>query len=308
MNKDKKREIKDLIPFLLMGSLFVLIHGLALLLTIPFEVAGMEVFENPDNPLNLFYFFFSISFFTVVILLIGKFWKKFLIKSIILGATGTLAFYVFFPLLAFLIPEVFSLFLSIAVALFLVVTLVKYPEWYVIDVCCITVGAGSVAMFGISLSVSLVLVLLILLAIYDAISVYKTKHMIDLAETVLDLKLPIILVIPKNRYYSLIAETKSLKEKLKNGDERDAFFMGLGDVVIPGILVVSAFHNVIGNGLIIALSVMLGTIFGFITLVRAVSNGKPQAGLPYLCSGAIIGYLVSSYLLFGKLGGLIFPI
>jgi len=196
------------------------------------------------------------------------------------------------------VPEVWSLFLSITAVAVLIITLVKYPEWYVIDICCIIVGVSAIAMFGISLSVFLVIVLLIGLAIYDAISVYKTKHMIDVADTVLHLKLPVILVVPKIRKYSLLKETKSLKEKLKEDEERDAFFMGLGDVIIPGFLVASTFHNVTSNGLLIALSAMLGTLFGFTVLMASVIKGKPQAGLPYLCSGAILGYLVSSYILF----------
>jgi presenilin-like A22 family membrane protease len=153
-----------------------------------------------------------------------------------------------------------------------------------------------------------VIALLVVLAIYDAISVYRTKHMIDLADTVLDLKLPVILVIPKIRKYSLFRDTRSLKEKLEGGEERDAFFMGLGDVIIPGFLVASTFHNITTNGLLVALSVMLGTLFGFAVLITFVVKGKPQAGLPYLCSGAILGYLVSSYILFGELVGLTFPI
>ncbi len=132
--------------------------------------------------------------------------------------------------------------------------------------------------------------------------------MIDLADTVLDLKLPVILVIPKIRKYSLIKETKSLKEKLKDDEERDAFFMGLGDFVFPGILVASTFHNIASNGLLIALSVLLGTLLGFTVLMAVLVKGKPQAGLPYLCSGAILGYLASSYILFGELVGLTFPI
>ena len=100
----------------------------------------------------------------------------------------------------------------------------------------------------------------------------------------------------------------SLKEKLKEDKELDAFFMGLGDVIIPGFLVTSTFHNITSNCLLVALSVMLGTLFGFVALMRAVIKGKPQAGLPYLCSGAILGYLVSSYMLFGELVGLTFPI
>jgi len=301
MNKDKKREMRDIFPVFLMGGLFVLTHALALLVIRPFEAADIVVFENPNDPMNIVYFFLTLLLFTVAILLIAKFWKKQLIQGIILGSTGFLAFYVFYLLLTIAVPEVWSLFLSLTAAAILVITLVKYPEWYVIDICCVIVGVGSIGMLGISLSIFLVIALLIVLAIYDAISVYKTKHMIDLADTVLGLKLPVILVIPKIRKYSLVKETKSLKEKLEEGEKRDVFFMGLGDVIIPGFLVASTFHNITSNGLVIALSVMLGTLFGFTLLMTVVIKGKPQAGLPYLCSGAILGYLISSYLLFGEL-------
>ena len=73
-------------------------------------------------------------------------------------------------------------------------------------------------------------------------------------------------------------------------------------------MVASTFHNIAGNGLLVALSVMFGTLFGFAVLMISVVKGKPQAGLPYLCSGAILGYLVSSYIIFGELVGLTFPI
>ena len=155
------------------------------------------------------------------------------------------------------------------------------------------------------MGVLLVLILLVGLSIYDAISVYKTKHMIDLADTVMDLKLPVLLVVPKIRKYSFIKETKRLKEKLEEGVEREAFFMGLGDIVMPGILVVATYTN-IDNSLPIALSVMIGTLFGFAVLMAFVMKGKPQAGLPCLCGGAIAGYVVSSLLLFGELRGLTF--
>jgi len=308
MNRETKREMKNIFPVFAMGGLFVLIHGLALLIIRPFEVAGIRVYENPNDPLNIVYLFLTLLLTTVAILLIAKFWKKQLVQGIILGATGYLVFYVFYPLLATMVPEVWSLFLSITAAVILDIALVKYPEWYVIDICGIIMGVGIIAMFGISLNIPLVIVLLVGLSIYDAIAVYKTKHMVDLADTVLDLKLPSLLVIPKSRKYSLIKEAKSLREKLKDDEERDAFIMGLGDFIFPGILVASTFHNITNNGILIALSVMLGTLFGFIALMRPVNKGKPQAGLPYLCSGAIMGYLVSSYILFGEFVGLTFPV
>jgi len=296
--------MKDAVPITLMGCLFVLVHGLALLVVAPFDAAGLVVFENPDDPFNVVYFFLTLIAVTAVLLVVAKFWKKRVVQIIVLGSIGYVVFFVFYPLLTLVVPELFALAFSVGIVSALIVLLVRYPEWFVLDVCGVLLGVGTIAMLGISLSIFLVIVLLVGLAVYDAISVYKTKHMIDLADVVLDLKLPVMLVIPKKLGYSMIKETKSLKEKLQAGEEREAFFMGLGDVVMPGMLAASAFYNITGGGLTVALSVMLGTLVGFGVLVIFLVKGKPQAGLPFLCSGAILGYLISSYLLFGQLVGL----
>jgi len=304
MDKKRKAEKRDIFPFFLMGALFILIDSLALLAARQFAAAGIIAFENPTDPFDLVFFFSTLIVFTVIILLISKFQMKHLVQGIVLGATGLLFFYVIYPFLAAAVPELWSLFFSATAVAFVLVLLVKFPEWYVIDTCAIFLGAATLAMLGISLNISLIIILLIGMAVYDAISVYQTKHMIDLADTVLDLKLPIMLVIPKSRKYSLMKETKGLKQKLKDQEEREASFIGLGDIVMPGSLVVSTFFNLSSNGLLIALSVMLGTLLGLAVLAASLIKGKPQAGLPYLCSGAILGYVVSSYLLFGGLVGL----
>jgi presenilin-like A22 family membrane protease len=316
MEREKPIIKNEILAIILMGGLFLLIHGLALLITTPFKSAGIEpAFENPNDFTNIIYIFLIIIVFTILILLIAKFWKKQLIQFIILGAVGYTSFYAFFlPLFYIIMPINFSLvalLIAIISAIILVIILYKFPEWYIIDISGIIIGVGAIVIFGISLGVLMVLILLVVLAIYDAISVYKTKHMLDLADTVMDLKLPVLLVVPKKRRYSIIKETKSLKEKINDGEQRDAFFMGLGDIVMPGILVISTYHYNISNGLPgfpIALSIMLGTLLGFAILMIFVIKGKPQAGLPCLCSGAIAGYVISSYLLFGKLVGLSFSI
>ena len=321
MDNDKKQiDKREIYAILIMAFLFIVIHGIALLITGTFQEEGMQAFEDPDNPINIVYILFIMLIFTAIILLIAKFWKKQLIQIIILGAIGYTSSYVFYPLFNIILPnsiniaipinENSSILLSVSIiisfilALSLVIILYKFPEWYVIDICGIIIGAGAIAIFGISLGIFLVIILLISLAIYDAISVYKTKHMIDLADTVMDLKLPVLLVVPKIRKYSLIKETKRLKEKLEEGSEREAFFMGLGDIVMPGILVVSTYNN-ISNSLPIALSVIIGTLIGFVFLMNYVIKGKPQAGLPFLCGGAILGYIISSLVLYGELKGLI---
>jgi presenilin-like A22 family membrane protease len=306
MSEPKKTRASEFAPIVFMGGLFVLIQGLALLVVGPFEEAGLGAFANPSDPGNLVFFFLTFLISTAVILVIAKFRKK-LVEVIILGSMGYFAFFVLLSLLALVIPDIWvALGISGSAAVLMIVLLVKYPEWYVIDACGALFGLGSIAVLGISLSIPLVIILLAGLATYDAIAVYKTKHMIDLADVVLELRLPVMLVIPKSRGYSLTRDTKSLKEKLRDKVEREAFGIGLGDVVMPGILVASTFANIPNNGILVALSVMIGTLCGFAALMTLVIKGRPQAGLPFLCSGAILGYLLSSYLLFGRLVGL-FP-
>ena len=306
METKKKLGARDFLPILIMAGLFIVIHGLALLISSTFAAAEMQVWEDKNDPFNIVQILVIILVMTVLILLIAKYWKERVIQLIILFAVGYTTFFILLPLLGLVFVDWLALALAISIAFILVLTLFKYPEWYVIDICGIVVGAGAIALFGISLSIFLVLCLLIALMIYDAISVYKTKHMIDLADTVMDLKLPVLLVVPKIRGYSLLKQTKRLKEKLKDEEERDAFFMGLGDVVMPGILVVATYFN-IENGLPVAISTILGTLVGFAVLMTFVIKGKPQAGLPTLCGGAILGYLISSYVLFGSIVGLNLP-
>lgn len=307
MTESSKNDAKQLVPVVIMGLFFVLIYGLALLILHPFETAGIQpAFENPDDPVNILYIFVIMLVFTGVVLLIAKFWKKQLIQFIILGAIGYTAFYAFFlPAISLLIPNVNAwivLGVSIALAIALVLMLYKYPEWYVIDLCGVIVGTSAIIVFGISLAIWLIIVLLVGLAVYDAISVYKTKHMIDLADTVMDLKLPVLLVVPKIRSYSLIKETKRLKDQIESDEEREAFFMGLGDIVMPGMLVVAVYYMV-PTALSVVAGTIFGTLVGFSVLMRFVLKGNPQAGLPLLCGGAILGYIVSSLLFFGKLVG-----
>ncbi len=313
----KKVDKWELFAIIVMALLFIVVYVISLLITGTFQNEGMQAFEDPDNPINILYILFIMLIFTFIILLIAKFWKKQLIQVIILGAIGYTSAYVFYPIFNLFLSDFFnilipgtggvsmSILFSILIALLLTIVLYKYPEWYVIDICGVIIGAGAIAIFGISLGILLVIILLICLAIYDAISVYKTKHMIDLADTVMDLKLPVLLVVPKIRNYSLIRETKRLKEKLEENSERDAFFMGLGDIVMPGILVVSTFNN-LSNSIPIVLSVIIGTLVGFIFLMSFVIKGKPQAGLPFLCGGAILGYLISNLFFFGEIRGLVF--
>lgn len=276
---------------LVMGGLFLATQVIALAAIQPFEAAGVQVFENPDDPTNVLQIVLVIIVFTAVILFIARYSKN-IIKYIILFIFFMSLFYILRFFLAVLTPE-FAVPLAFGYALEGIVLLALYPEWYVVDTVGVLMAGGVIAIFGTSLSIPLILALLVLLAVYDAISVYKTKHMLSLADTVVSENVPLLLIVPKKRDYSFIRQAEL-------GRKRDALFMGLGDVIIPGILGAAAY---LAAGLTVAIATIVGAIAGYIFLMQLAAAGTPQAGLPCLNGGAIAGYLVASIGVHGTIIG-----
>ena len=218
-----------------MAGLILIVQVLALFLSAPMKVNDMQAFEDPTQVSNSIYYIIMILVFTLFVLIALKKNMKWVISLFIYFAIISTLYYVFFALFT-LFPFLsgFEAIASVLLSTGITVLLYKYPEWYIVDIVGVCIAGGVSALIGISLSVVPVIVLLLLLAVYDAISVYKTKHMIVMAEGIMDLKLPILFVIPKHSNYSF------LQESFKEGEKREAFFMGLGDAVMPTLLVVSA--------------------------------------------------------------------
>ena len=262
-------------------ALFLLIQVLSIVLAEPFLEEGFQAFEDPEAISNSFLYLAYILIFTVFILIILKFKAKWVLYVVILGI---ILFTIYFAL-----DMVFSNpFITIGITALIGLLLYKFSEWYVIDAVGVAVGASATALFGISLGVIPVIVLMVVLAVYDFISVYKTKHMLTLAEGVLDMKLPIFLVVPKVASFSIMS---------KDLETDDAYFVGLGDVIIPTTLVVSAnafMESRVLYGFINfpALGALIGTLVGLGILLFFVVKGEPHAGLPLLNSFAIIGLII----------------
>ncbi len=278
MNKEEKAEEMSITLCIGMGVFIVLTAVIALsLATLP----GIEpAFKNSESLWNTIYFFVLIICFTAFILIVLRFGGKRLVYLVMLAAVAVTIYYV----MAVLVPYDH---IPLVSTLALTLLLYKYPEWYVLDATGLIIGGGAAAIFGISLGVLPVLLLMIILAVYDAIAVYKTKHMVSLAESIVDLRIPVLFVLPRKRSFSLLRDED--REKGKSGME-EAFFMGLGDAIIPSLLVVSAFVKY--ASVAPALSTLMGTLAGYAVLSRIAGRGKPHAGLPFLNSGAIIGFAI----------------
>lgn len=291
-------KISKYAPFLGMAFMLLIVQLIAISLSKPLDDNDFKAFQDPEAASNVVYWIAIILVFTAFILLVMKMNKKWLIRAFIMISIAWTLMFVFYAAFSMFLSPVMNSVLTPVLSISLTVILYKFPEWYVIDLVGVLIGAGAASIFGISLAIIPALLLLILLAVYDYIAVYRTKHMIALAEGVMELRLPILLVVPKRWSYSFINETF-------DKEEREAFFMGLGDAVMPTILVVSAITfssavnytiPVIGAINLPAIGAIIGTFAGFSVLMGFVMKGNPQAGLPFLNGGVILGYAAGSML------------
>jgi len=297
-------------------GLFLVVQVGALALVEPFKAAGYQPVEDPGDPTNSLAYVVAILVITALLLGAIRLGLDRALRGFIVFAGAYISLFVFQIVLpAGSLPVVggFHL-LAWAAAAVLGLALWVYPEWYVIDAAGAVMGVGAAGLFGITFGVLPALLLLAVLAVYDAISVYGTEHMLALASGVMELRVPIILVIPLSLSYSFLDAdlptpdeegegTQESDELAADPLEREALFIGLGDAIIPAVLVASAgFFVTDVPGVEVAglsftwpvLGAMVGTIVGLLALLRMVFAGRAHAGLPLLNGGAIGGYLLGA--------------
>lgn len=299
-------DVKRIPSIIAMLMIFVSVQLIALLL-IPVFPSDYRAFEDVNNPINPVIYFIMIIAITIVVLVLIKFGRKSMLRGIFMGAMAITLVFVFLPIMYAVVQDILIDFvISIAISALLMGAVLIRPEWYTIDLVAFLAAIGVTVVLGMSLGIFPAIVLLVILALYDAISVYWTKHMVTLAGGVAPLNLPVLFVVPKSRGFSM----SSLKEKdiTANSKEREAMFMGVGDAVIPGILVVSTFiflpstiNGIDGANILVALGAMMGGVLGFTALMRYVLTGRPQAGLPLLNGGTLLGFGISYLLVFQNL-------
>ena len=277
---------------------------------------------------------FFILVFTVVIIWLARRGLDFAIKAIVMFALWFSMFYALQPYSALFwwligIESVYLVVSStVVISTALMVLLHRYPEWYVVNGVGILVGAGVVTIIGISFVPVLIILFMVIAAVYDHWAVNKSKHMLELADTMIGLKLPVLLVAPKSSSYTFLDQEGDVMDRSAKLDDpsngvqktetkkpgpkgRDALFMGLGDVIFPGMLVISSITFLPDYGPVVfdfwgeprkpvhlgarlvGMGTLLGGLFGYAALMTQVARGKPQAGLPLLNGGSILGYLIS---------------
>lgn len=148
--------------------------------------------------------------------------------------------------------------------------------------------AGIGAVLGLTLRPLPVIILLLVLSFYDIIAVYKTGHMVKIAEDMIKSRAIFGLVIPQ--------KFQGWKENLKNVKPGGEFMiLGSGDIVMPLLLTASVIglHG-LAFGLIVFLFSMLGLFLTYYLFITQKTR-RPMAALPPIAVMSIIGYLAALF-------------
>jgi len=285
LDNEKQKSIKNFFLFELFWFLLAQVLGIFVShnVVVQFAERGEKIQQVLPSEFSIPQFLISFFGVVVFILLISKFFKG---KNII--------FKTFFAFVIFLGGEVFfESFIPTIIALPIVLILIffwfKTSSVWFHNLLLVLSIAGIGGFVGSSLSPQIVILLFFILAIYDLVSVYKTKHMIKMAKSMMESQAVLGIIIPK-RFADF---NKKLKE-VKIGDEKKDFLvLGSGDIIFPLILAASFLPQSQGlfkSGIILIFS-LFGLLFGFWLFLKL--GKKPMPALPPLAFFCIIGYFIA---------------
>ena len=242
---------------------FLTVQFFGILVTQKFLKKNIIIIEGGSNPSTSFYLFFTILIASGFVLLLVK-----------LNLSWFLYYFVDYFGLFFMNYYVFAFFIGIypSIILSLIVVFIRYKlrKWYILNYCTIILSVGVVSFLGTSLKPLIISILMILLSLYDIISVKKTKHMITLADDVME-------------------KGGSQVFRAKLGEE--TIVIGAADIIFPNLLVISVYYN---YDLIYSLLTSLFSLIGLL-LVTKFYNREGVPAMPFASLG-ILGFLIASLL------------
>lgn len=236
--------------------------------------------EIPNISLIHFLLYFFIG--TTLILLLGS-------VSKIKRAKGRILKFIFLVSSFYGSLIVFSSFLSdsfsISLSLILIFSWFKFYNVFLNNLLNILALAGIGAVLGLSFDSRILLLILGILSVYDFIAVYKTKHMIKMAKTMIEEGVVMGLAIPK--------ELKGFSDKMngiKMGERH--LILGGGDIVGPLILSVSVINQGIVHSVLVGVFSLFGIVFTLF-IFSLQKKRKAMPALPPIVFFSIIGYLIN---------------
>ena len=265
--------IQGLLAFLA-ASVLTLWGGLAL------QSRGAVEYA-PSEPVSLLYLLFVFGMVTVAI------WT-------ILGSSvrrevfaGFFAFSIFIGIWFFfdaVLPP------PSAILLAAVVTLLRFVSpRLIIWNASLTIGIAGIAVsLGTAIPPVVALSFLGIMAVYDIIAVYKTKHMVSMFKGLLAQGVVPAFILPESPAHLFHRLTPA-----HGRSEGGVHLLGTGDLALPLLVVAAA----IPLGAPVIIGAVIGMLLGF-TATHAIFFGqkkpRPMAALPPVAAGTALGFLIGT--------------
>ncbi len=178
------------------------------------------------------------------------------------------------------IPSVVALILALIIA----AVKVFKPNFIIHNMGELFIYGGLAALFVPILSILSMSILLVLISIYDAIAVWKTKHMVKIAKYQAKMRVFAGLLLP----YRTDKISKG-KGKRKKSVIRTAI-LGGGDIGFPLLFAGVILRDM---DLLSSLVVVLSTTIALFLLLYSAQKNKFYPAMPFLSAGCFAGYFIS---------------
>ena len=242
---------------------------------------------GPTQPMR----FSGFSFYDLVILVVFVLFLVFIIRRF--KSVSSVFFKVFLTIVSFagvqaMLAIWLSPLVSVLIAVLLLILFWSFNNVFLQDLMMVLAFAGVGAVLGISLAPEAVIMILVILSFYDIVAVYKTKHMVELAEAMIQSRAIFGFIVP-----SSFGGFRERMTRVLPGEQ--FMILGSGDVILPLLLSASLVRTSLGQSVIVALFSALGLFLMHLIFTNQKVR-RPMAALPPIALASIIGYLIS-YLL-----------
>jgi presenilin-like A22 family membrane protease len=292
-------------PTILIQGLLAFLAASALTLWGGAMLQGRGVAEYaPSEPVSLLYLLFVFGMVTVAI------WTILATSVRREVFAGFFAFAIFIGIWFFfdaVLPAPTAVLLAAAVTLLRIAS----PRIVVWNASMAIGIAGIALSLGTALPPLVALSFLGVMAIYDIVAVYKTKHMVSMFKGLLAHGVVPAFILPEDpRMLLRRIRPSPLSGKSPSGDkypsghksplgdrpEGGVHLLGTGDLALPLLVVASA----IPAGAPVVAGAVIGMLLGF-TATHAIFFGqtkpRPMAALPPIAAGTALGFLVGTLFL-----------
>jgi len=255
---------------------------------------GLERPEIENQSTSFIYITIAILIGTFLVLLLIKFNKTFIWKFWFFATvwlTLSIAFAAFFNAIA-----------AAIIAFVLSVLKLYKPNVIIQNFSEIFIYGGLAAIFVPIINLFAAFMLLIVISIYDYISVFKTKHMIKLANFQSQSKIFAGFLIPYEKDKIILKEKLYSKLEIKQAPaktspQRSIAVLGGGDIgftlIFAGVVMKNLMlQNTILIGFLKTLAIPIFVALALLILLIKGQHNKFYPAMPFLSIGCFIGYLV----------------